>query len=515
MLSTMSVGFQQCALQTLSLKQQSDYLRQQSGFTDKKHRKFKVERVAKEAIATEKAKVDEELEKAKSQLESQEIELKELKEARSYVTTFFQSDFESLVRRFLKNGEFNRAFRDVISLDMSVGVEQGLRMARTDTEFQELSQKISNFVPNAQEKFDDVLEPDLVVPSSKAPSTTMSLGVGTHDRSSTPSAGTFGRTSTPKHLKRKKPSRSGASSAVNKKELETKLAAEGMLALQGSRIRMQLTLALQECLLISQRKRDEVLRKRNQTLTALATQPKHKLSELKETKTNDAVIDNKRLNFNEREPTVKLDAIVSLHSFGGCHLCFNFHDMPESRLNKSLSSACLLDYFIWQLIKVAAMTEADGYPTILFYPAGNKSSEPVNSGYQRHIVSIASMKWVVPETLTSQEITSKSRQGKETRRTTTQATSASIGDNLKFLEEELKNTKERLDESENERNRVVVDLHKTKELANAGLSPTKVVHEQLENLQRGNRNGSIPSQSSVARRGVGAGLTGTEMAKRT
>ncbi|GJS15286.1 hypothetical protein Tco_0409758 [Tanacetum coccineum] len=41
---------------------------------------------------------------------------------------------------------------------------------------------------------------------------------------------------------------------VNKKELETKLAAEGMLALQGSRIRMQLMLALQECLLISQRR---------------------------------------------------------------------------------------------------------------------------------------------------------------------------------------------------------------------------------------------------------------------
>nr|GFA26492.1 hypothetical protein [Tanacetum cinerariifolium] len=62
------------------------------------------------------------------------------------------------------------------------------------------------------------------------------------------------------------------------------------------------------------------------------------------------------------------------------------------------------------------------------------------------------------------------------------------------------NTKERLDESENERNRVVVDLHETKEVTNAGLSPTKVVHEQLENLQRGNRNESRPSHSSIARR---------------
>ncbi|GJU82805.1 hypothetical protein Tco_1285170 [Tanacetum coccineum] len=77
----------------------------------------------------------------------------------------------------------------------------------------------------------------------------------------------------------------------------------------------------------------------------------------------------------------------------------------------------------------------------------------------------------------------------------------SVIHNRIVLEEELRNTKERLDESENERNRVVVDLHETKELANAGLSPTKVVHEQLENLQRGNRNGSSPPQSSVARRG--------------
>nr|GEY67701.1 hypothetical protein [Tanacetum cinerariifolium] len=88
------------ARQTLSFKQQSDDLRQQTGFAvraneeiarltskigalqskyqeadkrlwyrDKKHRKFKSNRATKEVIAAEKEKVDEELVKAKSQLE--------------------------------------------------------------------------------------------------------------------------------------------------------------------------------------------------------------------------------------------------------------------------------------------------------------------------------------------------------------------------------------------------------------------------------------------------------------
>ncbi|GKC87522.1 hypothetical protein Tco_1148171 [Tanacetum coccineum] len=41
------------------------------------------------------------------------------------------------------------------------------------------------------------------------------------------------------------------------------------------------------------------------------------------------------------------------------------------------------------------------------------------------------------------------------------------------LEVELKNMKERLHESENETNEMVAELRETKELANAGLSPTK------------------------------------------
>nr|GEZ01094.1 putative peptidase C1A [Tanacetum cinerariifolium] len=41
------------------------------------------------------------------------------------------------------------------------------------------------------------------------------------------------------------------------------------------------------------------------------------------------------------------------------------------------------------------------------------------------------------------------------------------------LEGELKNLKERLDESKNETNQMVAELHETKDLVNAGLSPTK------------------------------------------
>ncbi|GKA93183.1 hypothetical protein Tco_0815169 [Tanacetum coccineum] len=63
----------------------------------------------------------------------------------------------------------------------------------------------------------------------------------------------------------------------------------------------------------ARRTRDEVLRKRNQTVNTLATQSKHKLSLLKETKTKDAPIDNKRLNFREPEPTIKLNAIVPVY----------------------------------------------------------------------------------------------------------------------------------------------------------------------------------------------------------
>ncbi|GKB25740.1 hypothetical protein Tco_0865141, partial [Tanacetum coccineum] len=47
--------------------------------------------------------------------------------------------FTPLVRRFLKSGEFNRAFAGVLNMAISVGAERGLHMDRTDEEFRELS----------------------------------------------------------------------------------------------------------------------------------------------------------------------------------------------------------------------------------------------------------------------------------------------------------------------------------------------------------------------------------------
>ncbi|GJU46543.1 hypothetical protein Tco_1203809 [Tanacetum coccineum] len=48
-------------------------------------------------------------------------------------------NFTSLVRRFLKSGKFNRAFAGVLNTAISVGVERGLRMDRTDEEFRGIS----------------------------------------------------------------------------------------------------------------------------------------------------------------------------------------------------------------------------------------------------------------------------------------------------------------------------------------------------------------------------------------
>ncbi|GJT42044.1 hypothetical protein Tco_0941909 [Tanacetum coccineum] len=170
---------------------------------DKKHRKYRSER---DTLAKEKAKIEEEL---KSQLEHRERQAEEIQ---GIITSFFQSNFTPLVR--------------------SVGVERGLRMGRTDEEFRGLSQRVAGFIPDAKEKFDKViaafpdtifpfldkvsqhsqsslqdiarLEPDRVTPFSQPPSATASLRTNTHARHSISSSETFGHTSTPEHLKKKK-----------------------------------------------------------------------------------------------------------------------------------------------------------------------------------------------------------------------------------------------------------------------------------------------------------------------
>ncbi|PWA85050.1 hypothetical protein CTI12_AA154860 [Artemisia annua] len=82
---------------------------------------------------------------------------KDTKKIRTGVTSFFRDDFEKLVRRFLESDEFSRAFASVINLGVSRGVERGLRMGRTETQFQDISRRISHFVPRAKKKLDDAM----------------------------------------------------------------------------------------------------------------------------------------------------------------------------------------------------------------------------------------------------------------------------------------------------------------------------------------------------------------------
>ncbi|GJT80333.1 hypothetical protein Tco_1054675 [Tanacetum coccineum] len=127
---------------------------------DKKHRKYRNER---DTLAKENAKIEEELVGTKSQLEHCERQVEEIQ---SSVASFFQSDFTPLVRRFLKSSEFNRAFAGVLNTAISVGVERGLRMDRTDEEFRGLSLKVVGFILDAKEKFDRVIAafPDTTFP---------------------------------------------------------------------------------------------------------------------------------------------------------------------------------------------------------------------------------------------------------------------------------------------------------------------------------------------------------------
>ncbi|GKC97367.1 hypothetical protein Tco_1167642, partial [Tanacetum coccineum] len=186
-----------------ALKSKCEATEHKLGSWDKKHRKYRNER---DTIAKEKAKIEEEIVGTKSQLEHRERQAEEIQGS---IASFFQSNFTPLVRRFLKSSEFNRAFAGVLNTAISVGVERGLRMDRTDEEFRGLSHKVAGFIPDAKEKFDRVIAafPDTTFPFlDKHSSATASLRTNTHVRHSTSSSETFGHTSTPEHLKKKKKS---------------------------------------------------------------------------------------------------------------------------------------------------------------------------------------------------------------------------------------------------------------------------------------------------------------------
>ncbi|GJW40292.1 hypothetical protein Tco_0066137 [Tanacetum coccineum] len=144
---------------------------------------------------------------ANQEVSGLKAELGHAEEIQGSISSFFQSDFTPLVRRFLESSKFNRAFADVLNTAISVGVEHGLRMDRTDDEFRGLSQEVAGFIPDAKEKFDRVIAafPDTTFPFLDKPSfATASLRTNTHVRHSTSSSETFGHTSTLEHLKKKR-----------------------------------------------------------------------------------------------------------------------------------------------------------------------------------------------------------------------------------------------------------------------------------------------------------------------
>ena len=191
-----------------------------------------------------------------------------IEKTRDDITSFFHHDFETLTRRFLGSGEFRQALAGVSSMAVSAGFERGVRVCRSANEILDISQRVSDFVPGAEKKLDEVvtalpkkafpffhkvsqrardvlsdiaqLEPDMVAPSYQIPSATVTpsgvssvatstmpsatvapLGVSSVATSTMPSATvapsgvssvvtsipmTFGYTSTPEHLKNKKAS---------------------------------------------------------------------------------------------------------------------------------------------------------------------------------------------------------------------------------------------------------------------------------------------------------------------
>ncbi|GJT50706.1 hypothetical protein Tco_0976863 [Tanacetum coccineum] len=154
----------QCAQQTQTIKKQSAELKQQNESTvranEEVSRKYRNER---DALAIEKEKIEEELVGTKSQLE--------------HLAGFIPDAKE----------KFDRVV-----------------VAFPDTTFPFLD-KVSQ---HSQSSLQDIarLEPDRVTSSHQTSSATASLRANTHIRHSTSSSGTFGHTSTPEHLKKKKKS---------------------------------------------------------------------------------------------------------------------------------------------------------------------------------------------------------------------------------------------------------------------------------------------------------------------
>ncbi|GKB26175.1 hypothetical protein Tco_0865576 [Tanacetum coccineum] len=76
---------------------------------------------------------------------------------REEVTQFVDSSVKSLVRKLLSSDEFHAALARDASLNINYGVKRGLRIGRTDVEFEAAAQKVCNFHVGAKADFDKAL----------------------------------------------------------------------------------------------------------------------------------------------------------------------------------------------------------------------------------------------------------------------------------------------------------------------------------------------------------------------
>ncbi|GKD40503.1 hypothetical protein Tco_1260710, partial [Tanacetum coccineum] len=78
-------------------------------------------------------------------------------ELRAEIAHFIGSGAEGLVQKLLSSDEFHATLAHVASLGIDYGVKRGLRMGRTDADFEMAVQKVSNFQVGAKADFDKAL----------------------------------------------------------------------------------------------------------------------------------------------------------------------------------------------------------------------------------------------------------------------------------------------------------------------------------------------------------------------
>ncbi|GJV80405.1 hypothetical protein Tco_1516275 [Tanacetum coccineum] len=109
-------------------------------------------------LRSERDAGSEEIRKLRSQLTDAKTSSDVAGGLREEVTQFVGFGVESLVRKLLSSDEFHVALARVASLGINYGVEKGLRMGRTDVEFEAAVQKVSNFHVGAKADFDKALD---------------------------------------------------------------------------------------------------------------------------------------------------------------------------------------------------------------------------------------------------------------------------------------------------------------------------------------------------------------------